>query len=110
MARLRVDTEDDISLHGFVTSGDRTQLNYLPEYAAPTSGDETSVLSTIFFSEYGPAKLAPSAKQTRDAEVHHRGRYPIERLDALVASAGRSGDALDHLTFVLDAIIDGRLD
>ncbi|MBX9788151.1 MAG: hypothetical protein K2Y37_04490 [Pirellulales bacterium] len=100
---------DRLVLHAFVTDQDRQQLRYVKPFSPPTGPDDCSVKSTMLFTEYTVAKQSPSAKVVRFISVNERLSLPMTELDKFVASAGLQGDALDNLTYVLDAMIDGKV-
>lgn len=106
--RARVEG-DQVALHTFTTNEYRTRLNYLPPYQDPATREDCNVVSTIYFTEYTAAKQSPSAKAARQIDIHARSSFAMEELDAYAAAEGWTGDALDNLTELLDAIIDGKL-
>jgi len=100
---------DSLELHAFATDEDRKVLNYVKPFAAPKNADDCSVKSTMLFTQYTVAKQSPSAKVVRFVSLNERHTFSMADLDKFVANAGLQGDALDNLTFVLDAIIDGKV-
>lgn len=107
--RLR-ETDGQFELHTFNTNEFRTRLNYLHPYRAPTSADDCSMKSTIYFTEYTAAKQSPSAKVSRQVDIRPQAYFEISQLDAYVTEQGLEGDAFDNLNVVLDAIIDGKIE
>ena len=108
--RARVDDAGHVALHAFGTNKHRQQLNYLKPFTLPRSRDECTIESTIFFTKYTAAKQSPAEKAARKLELRARQRFAMSELDAYVAQQGLEGDALDHLTRVLDDIIDGKIE
>lgn len=106
--RLRVEG-DDMQLHVFGTTEYRTQLNYLNAYHAPTTREDCTLLSTIFFTEYTLAKQSPSAKATREVVINRQAQVSLDQANEYAAAQGFKGDAWDNLTEILDAMIDGQL-
>jgi hypothetical protein len=100
---------DDIDIHTFVTSDGRTRWNYLVPFEKPTQPSECGLLATILFTEYKYASLFPAAPATRRIGYHARSAYTTDELDAYCQTAGLTGDALDNLTEVLDAVIAGKV-
>jgi hypothetical protein len=100
---------DGLELHAFATDQDRKILHYVKPFTAPKNADECSVKSTMLFTQYTVAKQSPSAKVVRFISLNERLTVSMADLDKFVAGAGMQGDALDNLTFVLDAIIDGKV-
>jgi hypothetical protein len=113
LVRLRVeqstDGEERLALHVFATTDDRVKLHYLRAYERPSRTDECSIKSTIYFTEYKYANLYPSAKASRQSVVRSRETFTIAELDQYAATAGLGGDAWDHITEILDAVVDGRV-
>jgi len=108
--RARVDGDDRVTLHAFGTNKHRRQLNYLPAYEPPRRREQCSIESTIFFTKFTAAKQSPAEKAAHYVEVRARSRFAMDHLDQYVASQGLEGAALDHLTRVLDDIIDGKIE
>lgn len=108
-ARARVEGQQ-VQLHCFVTNQNLQQVEFLEPYRAPVEPTDCSIASTILFTDYTVAKQSPSAKASRRLDVRTRATYPMEQLNAFVRAQGLEGDALDNLTVVLDAIIDGRIE
>ena len=100
---------DSLELHAFATDQDRKVLHDVKPFTPPKNADECSVKSTMLFTQYTVAKQSPSAKVVRFISLNERLTVSMADLDKFVASAGMQGDALDNLTFVLDAIIDGKV-
>ncbi|MGD9648754.1 MAG: hypothetical protein AB7U73_23790 [Pirellulales bacterium] len=100
---------DRLALHAFATDQDRTLLHYVKPFSPPTGPNDCSVKSTMLFTEYTVAKQSPSAKVIRFISLNERLSVPVAELDKFVASEGLQGDAWDNLTYVLDAIIDGKV-
>lgn len=108
LVRARVDG-DQVELHTFVTNEYGKQFHYLKPYHTPTTRDECDVVSVMYFTEYSAAKQSPSAKALRRTDFNGRASFSLAQLDEYAASAGWEGDALDNLTQLLDAIIDGKI-
>lgn len=99
-----------VDLHAFASNSARDRIFYLRPYALPTSADECSIKSMIYFTQYSFGGLYPTASETRETEVHDRRSFSLASLDKYAKKAGWKGDALDNLTELLDAIIDGHVD
>jgi hypothetical protein len=99
----------ELDLHAFATSGDRRRLHYLKPFAIPEKLGDCSIQSTVRITEYLLAGQYPSARAARQIHFSAIASLPIERLDQYAAAEGWSGDALDNLTEILDAIIDGKI-
>ena len=99
----------DLELHAFATSGDRRRLHYLKPFAIPEKLDECGIQSTVRITEYLLAGQYPSARAAR--RIHYRAiaSLSMDQLDQYATAAGWSGDALDNLTEILDAVIDGAV-
>jgi hypothetical protein len=106
--RARIEGEK-VELHSFLTNEHRRVLHYLKPYVPPRSPDECSIKSVLLFTAYSVAKQSPSAKAIRRAFTHSRASYALDELNAYAAAQHWQGDALDNLTALLDAIIDGKL-
>jgi hypothetical protein len=100
---------DRVALHTFVTDGHRTRLHYLHPYEPPPAFTDCDVQSVLLFTDYSVAKQSPSAKAIRHAKIRDRAMFPVVDLDKWASGKGWSGGALDNLTELLDAIIDGQL-
>lgn len=100
---------DRVALHTFVTDGHRTRLHYLHPYEPPPAFADCDVQSVLLFTDYSVAKQSPSAKAIRHAKIRDRAMFPVADLDKWASGKGWSGGALDNLTELLDAIIDGQL-
>lgn len=107
MVRARV-VDDEVTLHSFGTSEDRTRLHYLQQITLPKSADDCSVKTLLIFTEYKLAGQVPVASATRYAKYHGRGSFEIDDLHAFAEQQGWQGGALVNLTETLDAIIDGQ--
>lgn len=106
--RARVEG-NQVTLHSFVTNEYRRRLHYLQPADAPADRRSCSMVHTLRFTEYTAAKQSPSAKVTLEVTFNSRGYWELNALDRWVADAGLKGDAYDHVTQVLDAIIDGKI-
>ncbi len=100
---------EKVTLHTFCTSEWRTQLHYMKPYAAPESPDNCAITSVLLFTEYSVAKQSPSAMAQRHTYVHSRASYDMSALNRYAADQGWNGEAIDHLTELLDAIISGKM-
>ncbi|MFV1966242.1 MAG: hypothetical protein ACC628_12530 [Pirellulaceae bacterium] len=98
-----------LAVHAFVTSENRTQLHYLQFANAPTQPGNCSVTTMICFTEYMQLGLRPKTSATRSMVYYDRATYEMTRLDQYARRQGWSGDALDNLSDILDAIIAGRM-
>lgn len=107
--RARPGRGDSLELHAFATTRDRQWLHYLEPFRSPSRARQCGIRGTIYFSEYKVANLLPAASATRRTAVHANKSFALEDLDAYARQAGWSGSALDHLTDLLDAIIDGKI-
>lgn len=102
---------DEITLHTFCTTEWRTLFHYLRPYQAPTSPDECSIKSVLFFTDYSVAKQSPSAMAQRHTIIRDaQATFEMADLDAFVVSKGLQGQALDQLNAVIDAILAGELE
>lgn len=101
--------DDGLSLHAFGTSDGRTRLHYFRPYAAPSSAGECAVRSTIFFTNYGYISLYPTARATRAVDMAAAASFTVAQLDRYLEQIGLSGGTFDHLTTLLDAIIDRKV-
>ena len=106
--RARIDG-DKVALHTFVTNEYGKRFHYVKPYETPKDRDACDVKSVMYFTEYTAAKQSPSAKALRQTIFNSRASFSLEQLDAYAKSAGLEGDALDNLTAVLDAAIDGKI-
>jgi hypothetical protein len=98
-----------IEIHTFSTTDDLKRLVYVAPYVTPDKLEECGLTSTIRLTEYTFGGQYPSARATRGLKFRSRGEFDLAQLDAYARSAGMKGAALDNLTEVLDAVIDGRL-
>ncbi len=96
-------------LHCFVTNENRERLNYLRGYQPPLREADCDLRNTIYFTEYTQAKQSPSKKVTREVRIMARASYLMSDLDRWSTAQGWSGSALDNLTALLDAVIDGSV-
>lgn len=100
---------DQVRLHTFVTTQEGTRWEYMPAYQTPSRADDCTATSDIVFTGYTAAKQSPTGKASRAIELRSAAWYAVPELDSWVKSQGLAGDALDHLTLVLDAMIDGMI-
>lgn len=98
-----------VEIHAFSTTDDLKRLVYVAPYVPPAKLDDCGMTSTIRLTEYAMAGQSPSARATRGLKFQARGSFDISELDAYAGGANLKGAALDNLTDVLDAVIDGRL-
>jgi hypothetical protein len=103
------DVNKKLKLHTFVTSEDRTYLNYLRDNRTPTSPQHCTIRTMLAFTEYDYSGLEPIESVTTGSITDHRSKLTIEELNAFVSSRGLSGTALDNLPVVLDAVINGEI-
>jgi hypothetical protein len=101
---------DQIALHAFGTDEYRTRLHYLKPYEVPAGVDDTTIKSTIFFTQYTAAKQSPTDKAARRVRIGSRSSFALSHLDDFAAAQGFEGGALGNVTEVLDAIIDGQIE
>jgi hypothetical protein len=98
-----------VEIHTFSTTDDLKRLVYVDPYTAPERFDACGMTSTIRLTEFAYGGHYPSARATRGLKFQSRGHFEMAELDAYARDAHLKGGALDHLTDVLDAVIDGRL-
>lgn len=108
VVRARIDG-DKVTLHTFVTNEFGKTFHYVKPYQTPKVRDACDVKSVMYFTEYSAAKQSPSAKALRQTIFNSQASFTLQQLDEYAASAGWQGDALDNLTAVLDAAIDGKI-
>jgi hypothetical protein len=106
--RARVDG-DKIALHSFATKDELSKLCYVRPYESPDDSTECGVTSTIYFTKYAYAGQYPTAQAARACRYNSQAEFTMAELDRFAAASGWKGDALDNLTDLLDAIIDGRV-
>lgn len=106
--RARVDG-DKVTLHSFATKDELSKLCYVRPYEPPGDSTECGVTSTIYFTEYAYAAQYPTAQAARACRYNSQAEFTMAELDRYAAASGWKGDALDNLTELLDAIIDGRV-
>lgn len=106
--RARVAGEQ-VALHCFGTSDERTKVHYIQPYHVPTAPDQCSMKSLIFFTEYTLAKQSPSKKALLEVTFNTRSSVPMTALDDYTKSQGLSETAFDNLNEALDALIDGKI-
>ena len=114
--RLRIDPaaaggplEGAVRLHAFGTMDGLTKLVQFKPYATPAKADDCTIRSTVCITEYSLAGQVPSGRAARQVRVNTAREFPLAALDQYAHRAGLPGDALDNLTEILDAIIDGKL-
>ena len=107
--RARIDGEQ-VALHAFGTDAYRTKLHYFKPHETPSDVEQSTLKSTIFFTEYTAAKQSPTAKAARRVRFASQRVYEIEQLDRVAEARGLEGGALTNLTELLDAVIDGDID
>src|SRR5262249_45801501 len=102
------EAEPRVILHTFATSDQRTRLQYFKQFEIPAKADECSIKSTIYFTEFSFG-LIPAAKATRKISTQTRTSFALADLDKFAAEQHLDGAALDNMTEILDAIIDGKV-
>ncbi len=98
-----------VRLYAFGTTDNLTKLVSFAPYAIPKGPNDCTIRSTVRITEYGLAGQLPSARAAREVRVQTQNEFTIAQLNQYVRRAGLPGEALDNLTEVLDAIIDGKL-
>ena len=106
--RARVEG-DKVSLHSFTTKDELKKLCYLRPYKPPDDSTECGVTSTIYFTKYAYAAQYPTAQAARACRYNSQAEFTVAELNRFATACGWQGDALDNLTDLLDAIIDGRI-
>ena len=103
-------TPDSLQQHVFVTSNNRTQLNYLRPYSLPRSQNGCGILGRIAITKYDDTTgLYPAICATRSFRLNAGWTMPIESINAYAAKQKLAGGLTNNLDTILDAIIDGKL-
>ena len=98
-----------VRLYAFGTTDNLTKLVSFAPYAIPKGPNDCTIRSTVRITEYGLAGQLPSAHAGEASRAQTQNEFTIAQLNQYVRRAGLPGEALDNLTEVLDAIIDGKL-
>ncbi len=98
-----------MTLHSFATKDELTKICYMRPYEPPADATECDVTSTIYFTDYTYAGQYPTAQAARACRYNSRAVFTVAELNRYAASRSWPGDALDNLTELLDAIIDGQV-
>ncbi|MEZ6135902.1 MAG: hypothetical protein R3C53_13425 [Pirellulaceae bacterium] len=99
----------ELEPHVFVTSQDRTRLEYLRSNRRPSNPAKCSVLGNITVTDYDSSGLYPKKSATRSYRLDQRQAFAMEELDAYCRSRLLRGGLAENLTEVLDAIIAGEI-
>ncbi|MFK7736413.1 MAG: hypothetical protein AB8B50_10310 [Pirellulaceae bacterium] len=94
--------------HVFVTTEDRTQLHYLRDGRKPITKSQASILGRAVITDFDSSGLVPKESATRSFRLRKRTSFSMSELDAACESAGKSGGVARNLTFVLNALADGK--
>jgi len=100
--------DGDLTIHTFITTEQRSNLNYMGVYKTPTNVEECSIKSFICFTDFGFGNIMPTARASRSSIVRATQIWPLAALDAY-AKQRWSSSAFDHLNETLDAIIAGEV-
>ncbi len=98
-----------VRLYAFGTTEGLTRLVSFAPYATPAKAEDCTICSTIRITEYALAGQLPSARAARNVRVRTAKEFTIPQLNAYTRQVGLPGEALDNLTEILDAIIDGAV-
>jgi hypothetical protein len=100
--------QDELKLHSFATSDERTKLNWLKPGNSPTRSSDCSIRGAIRFTEFSNQGLYPKSAVVRRSLISGLKTLPWEFVDKF--SRKTSGQpALENIPRVLDAIISGEL-
>jgi hypothetical protein len=94
--------------HVFVTTEDRSQLHYLRDGRKPVTKSEASILGRVVITDFDSSGLVPQESATRSFRLRKRASFSMSELDKACESAGKKGGVAQNLTFVLNAIADGK--
>ncbi len=98
-----------LDLHTFVTSDRRQQLHYLKPGLKPSHSGLCSFKTLTYFTKYSKAGLYPMTSSSRGTVFNDRSLYGMRQLEAFATDQGWEGGALQNVTRLLDAIIEGRV-
>lgn len=102
--------ERELRPHVFVTSQERTKLEYLRPARRPLSPAGCGVLGRIAVTKFDSAGIYPQASATRSYRLDSQSVWDVEQsLDIYCQQQQWRGGFAENVSGVLDAIIDGRL-
>ncbi len=99
-----------LETHIFVTTENRTRLEYLRPASRPVSPSRCSILGRIAVTDFDSTGLYPKASATRSYRLDTRTTYEQAHLEKYCLDQQLSGGMSENLVVVLDAIIDGQLE
>jgi hypothetical protein len=100
---------ESLELHAFGTTERREVLHYISKSRNPRRSADCGIKGTVAFTKYSHANLYPTEAVVRSTAVRGRTEFRMTDLSRFVQSLGLTGDALDNLNVVLDAMIDKRI-
>ncbi|MEM7311880.1 MAG: hypothetical protein AAF497_01890 [Planctomycetota bacterium] len=98
-----------LELHAFGTTERREVLHYISRSRKPRRASDCGIKGTVAFTKYSHANLYPTEAVIRNSAVRSQSDFRMSDLNKFVQSLGLTGDALDNLNFVLDAMIDKKI-
>lgn len=100
----------EIEPHVFVTTEDRTQLNYLSRQTRrPTSPSACSIVGGIAVIDFDSTGVYPRESATRSYRLDTRFSLPMSELDTFCGSENLGGGFGENVPVVLQAIVDRKL-
>ncbi len=95
--------------HVFVTTEQRSRLNYLNTGRAPLSQAACSILGDVAVLDFDSTGLYPKRSAIRSYRLDNRHEYALAELEEYCQNLHLEGGFHENLDVVLDDIIDGKL-
>jgi hypothetical protein len=105
--RAREIKPDQLELHAFATTDERTRFHWLKPAESPAIPSDCSVRGAVFFTEYSHQGLYPKSAVIRRSLIVGQKSYPWEKVDKY-ARRTFNLPAMDSMNQVLDSIITGE--
>lgn len=100
----------DLEPHVFVTTDDRTRLNYLARKSRrPTSPNACSIAGSIAVTDFDSSGIYPRESATRSYRLDARLSLPMSELDTFCDAEKLEGGFGENVPVVLQAIIDRKI-
>lgn len=100
---------DQLEIHTFVTTEQRTKLMYVNSFLPPTRPQACGILGNVVITDFDSTGLYPRDSSTRSYRIDQKASYDLAQLDQHCKSNKLEGSAFGNLDYVLDAIIDQKI-
>jgi hypothetical protein len=99
---------DQLKLHAFATSDERTKFHWLKPAASPVIPADCSVRGAVHFTEYSHQGLYPKSAIIRRSLISAQRTFSWDAVEKY-AKTSFGQPAMESITQILDAVIAGKL-